>query len=223
MYLKGVTKKLGKAVGATGDVTKMAEALAKYKEVKAELNAPPAKKVQNKKMIFQLQNLNFRWSPTKSRASPLLKRKSLWRSTAVRKRRRKRKRQVLKLFFSFFLYFQKILFFCVRKMFFSVFRKYFIFIFKKYFFCFRKKVFLVFKKQLFTFRRRQRKRKSRPKSRLLKSHQLRTARKRRRKRRNESWRPRKNEHTFFFEHMCGIPHFNLNRLPLWPHTTKSES
>jgi len=44
-YIDGVTNKLGKAVGACGDVGKMADALAKYKEVKAELNAPPAKKV----------------------------------------------------------------------------------------------------------------------------------------------------------------------------------
>ena len=47
---QGVTNKLGKAVGASGDVDKMAAALAKYKEVKAELSAPPAKKV---KLIFQ--------------------------------------------------------------------------------------------------------------------------------------------------------------------------
>ena len=44
-----MTNKLGKAVGASGDVDKMAAALAKYKEVKAELSAPPAKKV---KLIF---------------------------------------------------------------------------------------------------------------------------------------------------------------------------
>ena len=41
-----MTNKLGKAVGASGDVDKMAAALAKYKEVKAELSAPPAKKVK---------------------------------------------------------------------------------------------------------------------------------------------------------------------------------
>ena len=46
-----MTNKLGKAVGASGDVDKMAAALAKYKEVKAELSAPPAKKV---KLIFKL-------------------------------------------------------------------------------------------------------------------------------------------------------------------------
>jgi len=45
-YIDGVTNKLGKAVGASGDVSKMAEALAKYKEVKAELSAPPAKKTK---------------------------------------------------------------------------------------------------------------------------------------------------------------------------------
>jgi len=45
-YIDGVTNKLGKAVGACGDVGKMADALAKYKEVKAELNAPPAKKTK---------------------------------------------------------------------------------------------------------------------------------------------------------------------------------
>ena len=35
---------MGKAVGATGNVDAMAEALAKYKEVKTELN-PPSPKV----------------------------------------------------------------------------------------------------------------------------------------------------------------------------------
>ena len=50
-----MTNKLGKAVGASGDVDKMAAALAKYKEVKAELSAPPAKKV---KLIVQ-KMLNF--------------------------------------------------------------------------------------------------------------------------------------------------------------------
>merc|ERR1711887_285985 len=45
-FIDGVTNKLGKAVGASGDVGKMAEALAKYKEVKAELSAPPAKKAK---------------------------------------------------------------------------------------------------------------------------------------------------------------------------------
>merc|ERR1719209_1865651 len=43
-YIDGVTRKMGSAVGAGGDVDKMAAALAKYKEVKAELNAPAAKK-----------------------------------------------------------------------------------------------------------------------------------------------------------------------------------
>ena len=51
---QGVTNKLGKAVGASGDVDKMAAALAKYKEVKAELSAPPAKKV---KLILQTYEL----------------------------------------------------------------------------------------------------------------------------------------------------------------------
>jgi hypothetical protein len=37
---------MGSAVGATGDVDKMAAALAKYKEVKAELQSPPAKKTK---------------------------------------------------------------------------------------------------------------------------------------------------------------------------------
>ena len=37
---------MGAAVGATGDVDKMAAALAKYKEVKAELQSPPAKKTK---------------------------------------------------------------------------------------------------------------------------------------------------------------------------------
>ena len=50
-----MTNKLGKAVGASGDVDKMAAALAKYKEVKAELSAPPAKKVN---LIF-LKILDF--------------------------------------------------------------------------------------------------------------------------------------------------------------------
>merc|ERR1712096_513794 len=45
-FIDGVTKKLGAAVGATGDVDKMATALAKYKEVKAELQSPPAKKTK---------------------------------------------------------------------------------------------------------------------------------------------------------------------------------
>ena len=36
---------MGSAVGANGDIDKMAAALAKYKEVKSELSAPPAKKV----------------------------------------------------------------------------------------------------------------------------------------------------------------------------------
>jgi len=46
-FIDGVTNKLGKAVGASGDVDKMAAALAKYKEVKAELSAPPAKKTKS--------------------------------------------------------------------------------------------------------------------------------------------------------------------------------
>jgi len=46
-FIDGVTKKLGQAVGASGDVDKMAAALAKYKEVKAELSAPPAKKTKS--------------------------------------------------------------------------------------------------------------------------------------------------------------------------------
>ena len=54
---KGVTNKLGKAVGASGDVGKMAEALAKYKEVKAELAAPPAKKV----LDLQLNELGLNY------------------------------------------------------------------------------------------------------------------------------------------------------------------
>ena len=64
---KGVTNKLGKAVGACGDVGKMADALAKYKEVKAELNAPPAKKVcfAAKKRVSYI---NFR--PSKRSRSP---------------------------------------------------------------------------------------------------------------------------------------------------------
>ena len=33
-------------MGASGNLDKMAAALAKYKEVKAELNAPPAKKAK---------------------------------------------------------------------------------------------------------------------------------------------------------------------------------
>merc|ERR1711970_1086732 len=45
-FIDGVTNKLGKAVGASGDVDKMAAALAKYKEVKAELQSPPAKKTK---------------------------------------------------------------------------------------------------------------------------------------------------------------------------------
>ena len=40
---------MGKAVGATGNVDAMAEALAKYKEVKTELN-PPSPKVN----LFQI-------------------------------------------------------------------------------------------------------------------------------------------------------------------------
>lgn len=46
-FIDGVTNKLGKAAGASGDVDKMAAALAKYKEVKAELSAPPAKKTKS--------------------------------------------------------------------------------------------------------------------------------------------------------------------------------
>merc|ERR1711990_1083891 len=45
-FIDGVTNKLGKAVGASGDVDKMAAALAEYKEVKAELQSPPAKKTK---------------------------------------------------------------------------------------------------------------------------------------------------------------------------------
>ena len=36
---------MGKAIGATGNVDAMADALAKYKEVKAELTSPPPVKV----------------------------------------------------------------------------------------------------------------------------------------------------------------------------------
>lgn len=45
-YIDGVTRKMGSAVGASGDIDKMAAALAKYKEVKSELSAPPAKKTK---------------------------------------------------------------------------------------------------------------------------------------------------------------------------------
>ena len=62
---QGVTNKLGKAVGASGDVDKMAAALAKYKEVKAELSAPPAKKV---KLIFQ-KNVGF-YSTIQTKSEP---------------------------------------------------------------------------------------------------------------------------------------------------------
>lgn len=45
-FIDGVTAKMGGAIGATGNVDAMAEALAKYKEVKAELvtTPPPSKK-----------------------------------------------------------------------------------------------------------------------------------------------------------------------------------
>jgi len=45
-FIDGVTAKMGKAVGATGNVDAMAEALAKYKEVKTELNPPSPKKAK---------------------------------------------------------------------------------------------------------------------------------------------------------------------------------
>jgi len=43
-FIDGVTAKMGGAIGATGNVDAMAEALAKYKEVKAELTTPPPSK-----------------------------------------------------------------------------------------------------------------------------------------------------------------------------------
>merc|ERR1711887_178627 len=45
-FIDGVTAKMGKEIGASGNVDAMADALAKYKEVKAELSAPPAKKAK---------------------------------------------------------------------------------------------------------------------------------------------------------------------------------
>ena len=39
---------MGGAIGAAGNVDAMAEALAKYKEVKGELTTPPPSKVQKK-------------------------------------------------------------------------------------------------------------------------------------------------------------------------------
>merc|ERR1739848_538199 len=43
-FIDGVTAKMGKAIGASGNVDAMAAALAKYKEVKAELTSPPPSK-----------------------------------------------------------------------------------------------------------------------------------------------------------------------------------
>jgi len=49
-YIDGVTAKMGKAIGASGNVDAMAAALAKYKEVKGEvLTPPPAKKSKKAK------------------------------------------------------------------------------------------------------------------------------------------------------------------------------
>ena len=92
-FKQGVTNKLGKAVGASGDVSKMAEALAKYKEVKAELSAPPAKKVFYKiiNRLFKLnQSLRPSKRPHRSKQSQL--RKSQWRSKVAKRKRRRRKR-----------------------------------------------------------------------------------------------------------------------------------
>jgi len=47
-FIDGVTSKMGKAIGATGNVDAMADALAKYKEVKAELTSPPPVKKSKK-------------------------------------------------------------------------------------------------------------------------------------------------------------------------------
>jgi len=46
-YVDVVTNKLGKAVGASGNIDAMATALAKYKEIVGDLEAPPAKKVKS--------------------------------------------------------------------------------------------------------------------------------------------------------------------------------
>jgi len=43
-FIDGVTAKMGGAIGATGNIDAMADALAKYKEVKAELTSPPPAK-----------------------------------------------------------------------------------------------------------------------------------------------------------------------------------
>merc|ERR1712150_292032 len=45
-YVDGVTSKLGKAVGASGNIDAMATALAKYKEIVGELEPPAAKVIQ---------------------------------------------------------------------------------------------------------------------------------------------------------------------------------
>jgi len=47
-FIDGVTAKMGKAIGASGNVDAMADALAKYKEVKAELTSPPPVKKSKK-------------------------------------------------------------------------------------------------------------------------------------------------------------------------------
>ena len=93
---------MGKAVGATGNVDAMAEALAKYKEVKTELNPPSPKVFLDPKKIKKSENfisfLSFRklkkmlnLNPRRrTRLARLLKR---WISTRVVKRKRRRKRK----------------------------------------------------------------------------------------------------------------------------------
>merc|ERR1712106_656687 len=79
-YIDGVTNKLGKAVGACGDVGKMADALAKYKEVKAELNAPPAKKTKQEE-------------PEPVKAEPAAEEESMEVESGEKKEKKKKKKK----------------------------------------------------------------------------------------------------------------------------------
>merc|ERR1719476_123420 len=79
-YIDGVTNKLGKAVGASGDVGKMAEALAKYKEVKAELAAPPAKKTKQEE-------------PEPVKAEPAAEDESMEVESGEKKKKKKKKKK----------------------------------------------------------------------------------------------------------------------------------